>query len=112
MRRIDIALSANGSTPPQPLDARRNQFTVSVSVAVSGASPALVADVTYTYDDVQAAAYNPSTGNWFTIAGLTALSAANGDALLTKPCTAVRMTISGYSAGKATMTIIQAGDGP
>jgi hypothetical protein len=65
--------------------------------------------VQYTFDDVFAANYNPSSGNWVNHPTLTAQTTSK-DSNIAYPVSGVRI-ISTAGTGSVTLTIIEAGGG-
>jgi hypothetical protein len=52
--------------------------------------------------------YNPATGNWFQNSSVTAQTAsANGNYAF--PVRAIRLNVTAYTSGSATLTLVQAG---
>lgn len=111
MRPIRVTVSAQEASNPIPMDHYREPFNVSIGVAVTGT---LTYTVEHTFDDVFADGYDPDAGSsvWF------ANDAANLQGASTSqegnyafPVTAIRLNVSGYTSGSATMTLIQAGGG-
>jgi len=107
MRPTRVTVGAEGASAPIPLDHYRDPFNVGVAVVLSsGAS--LTYSVEHTFDDVFAKDFNPSTATWFTNSGLGAKTASL-DGNYAFPVTAVRLNVTSYTGGDATMTVIQAG---
>jgi len=107
MRPIRVTLSSATSSDPIILDHYRSPFNVGIGVALS-AGASLTYTVEYTYDDVFSASFNPATATWVAISALSAKTASL-DGSVTSPFMAVRLRVSSYSSGSATMTVIQAG---
>lgn len=105
-RAIRKTLTAAGSTAPIPLDLYP-YTTISVAVTLSsGAS--LTYTVEHTYDDVFSESFNPATATWFPNTDLTN-DTANGETSYLSPITGVRLRVSAYTSGSATINILQAG---
>lgn len=107
MRPSTKTLSAVGASEPIPLDHYRGPFNVGVGVVLS-AGATLTYTVEHTFDDVFAPDFNPATAAWFPNAGLSARTASL-DGNYAFPVMAVRLRISAYTSGSATMTVLQAG---
>lgn len=107
MRPIRVTLSSQTSSDPIILDTYRNPFNVGIGVALSPAA-SLTYTVEYTYDDVFSSSFNPATATWYAISALAAKTASL-DGTITSPFTALRLRVSVYGSGSATMTVIQAG---
>ena len=80
---------------------------ISVSVALS-AGAVLTYTVEHTFDDPLKEGFDPATAVWFPNATLAAQT-ANGDGNYAFPVTAIRLNVTSYTSGTATLTIIQAG---
>lgn len=111
---ITKTLSAAGSTPPIPIRSPINS-TINQVVSSSGsigiiihlsAGAILTYSIEVTGDDVNAAGYNPASGLWTEIADLAALS-ASATAFMLGLVMGIRLTISAYTSGSATLQIIQ-----
>jgi len=95
------------SSAPIPLDQYQTPFNASVGVVLS-AGATLTYTVEHTFDDVFAASFDPATASWFPNSGLSSKTASL-DGNYAFPVTAVRLRVSSYTGGTATMTLIQAG---
>ncbi len=107
MRPIRVAVGSATTSPVIPLDQYISPFNVSVGVTLS-AGASLTYKVQYTYDDVFASTFNPSTATWFdhsTLVGKT----ASADGNFTLPVSAIRLNVTPYTSGTATMNVLQAG---
>lgn len=93
-----------GVSSPYPTDNNPTPFNVALNVLVSGT---ITYTVQYTFDDVFARGWNPSTANWTDHPSLTAQTATK-DSNIAYPVTAIRLKTTAGS-GTATLTIIQAG---
>jgi len=76
-----------------------------MAVVVSGT---ITYKVQYTFDNVFAAGYTPSSGNWFDHP--TLVGSASGNSNIAYPVNGIRL-ITTAGTGTATLTIIQAGGG-
>lgn len=109
MRPIRVTVSAQEASNPIPMDHYREPFNVSIGVAVTGT---LAYTVEHTFDDVFADGYDASTGVWFANDATNLQGATTSqDGNLAFPVTAIRLNVSAYTSGSATMTLIQAGGG-
>ena len=81
-------------------------FNVALSVLVSGT---VNYTVQYTFDNVFAGDYNPSTGNWTDHPSLTSKTASL-DSNIAYPVTGIRIKLNS-GTGTAKLTAIQAGGG-
>jgi hypothetical protein len=107
MRPIRVTVGSATTSQVIPLDQYISPFNVSLGVALS-AGANLTFSVQYTFDDVFDPAFNPATATWFTHATLTARTASS-DGNLAFPVTGIRLNVTPYTSGTATMTVVQAG---
>lgn len=107
MRPVRVTVYSQTASQPIPLDVNQSPFSVGVGVALS-AGATLTYSVEHTFDDVWAAGFNPSTAVWFSNSGLAAKTTSL-DGNYAFPVTAVRLNVTAYTSGNATMTVIQAG---
>lgn len=107
MRPVRVTVSSQAASAPIPLDVNQDPFNVSIGVALS-AGATLTYSVQHTFDDVFAKNFDPSTAVWFTNSGLSAKTTSL-DGNYTLPVTAIRLNVSAFTSGSATMTVIQAG---
>lgn len=105
-RPIRKTLSAAGVTAPLPMDIYPSTY-ISVSVKLAPAST-LTYTVQHTYDDVFEEGFDPSTATWFNSVDLAG-EIANGETNYVVPVTAIRLNVTDFTSGSATITIIQAG---
>jgi len=107
MRPISVTQTDVGNSNPVPLDLYLTPFNVTIQCVKSG-GPTYT--VQYTNDDVFAVGYNPTTGNWFDLAGITNAVADAVDSLIS-PVTAVRLRVTAVGAptDSVAMRVVQAG---
>lgn len=105
MRPIRKTISAVASSDAAPLDHYISPFNATAAVLVSGS---LTYTVEYTHDDVFAPDFDSATANWTPIAGLSGQT-ASADENIAFPVAAVRLRVSAYTSGSATLTLTQAG---
>lgn len=105
MKYRAITQSGVGSSSLLVVDHLRNPFALGLQAIVAGT----VTDynIEYTADDIQAAGYNPATGNWFSAVDA---AAASGYTKFDTPCRAMRITIVA-GTGSVTLTAVQPGPG-
>jgi hypothetical protein len=89
------------------MDHYQGPFNVGIGVALS-AGASLTYTVEHTFDDVFAAGFDPSTAVWYANSGLSGKTTTL-DGNYAFPVMAIRLRVSTYSSGSATMTVIQAG---
>lgn len=107
MRPVRLSVGALAVSTPVILDQYRDPFSVGVGVTLS-AGASLTYTVEHTFDDVFAADFNPATATWFPHASL-ATKTTSSDGNYAYPVMAVRLNVTAYTSGTATMTVIQAG---
>lgn len=100
-------LSAAGVTTPMPQNVHLTPFNIGFSVQLSPAA-SLTYTVEHTFDDVFALDFNPATATWFPN-DVVADATANADGNYAFPVTAVRLNVTDFNSGTATITVIQAG---
>ena len=97
-----ISLSALGSTAWIPVDYIQNPYNINIAIVLSN-TPNLTCKVEYTLDDI----FNPAiTPTAFTHATLTNLT-TNNTGNITSPVRAIRLTVTAWTSGTATMTALQ-----
>jgi hypothetical protein len=107
-RPVRVTLSAISVSNPIPLNTYGVPFNVALGVKISsGAS--LTYSVTYTLDDIYSGTFDPATATWYNDLTAVVGQTANKTANLTYPATAVRLEITAWISGSATLTVIQAG---
>ena len=107
MRPVRVTLSSLTDSPPIPMDVNQGPFNVGVGVAVS-ALASLTYSGQYTFDDVLAPGFSPSSAVWYSLISL-ASKTASLDGNFAYPVTAIRLSVTAYTSGTVTMTVIQAG---
>lgn len=107
MRPIRVPVSSATTSQVVPLDQYISPENVTVAVVLS-AGASLTYKVQYTFDDVFAATFNPATANWNDHATLVSKT-ASADGNFAFPVTGVRLNVTPYTSGTATLTVLQAG---
>lgn len=107
MRPVRVTLSAATASNPIPLDNFRDPFNVGMGVAVAAGST-LTYTVQHTFDDVFSPTFSAATATWYPHASL-ASAVASADGNYAFPITAVRLNVTAFTIGSATLTVIQAG---
>ena len=107
MRPVRLSVGAQADSAVIPMDIYQDPFNVSIGVVLS-AGASLTYSVQHTFDDVFAKDFNPATATWFTNSGLSAKTTSL-DGNYTLPVTGIRLSVTVYASGTATMTVIQAG---
>lgn len=106
MRPVRVTLVALGASAPIPLDHYRSPFSVSVNVLVSGT---LTYSVEHTYDDVFSPGFNIASAQWLSPTAL-ASKGVSAEGSYTAPVVAIRLNVTAFTSGSASMTVIQAGN--
>lgn len=107
-RPVRVTLSSVSVSKPIPLNNYADPFSVGMGVKISSGA-GLTYSVTYTFDDVYASNFDPSTATWYSDLTAVVAQTANKTGNLTYPVTAVRLEITAWTSGSATLTVIQAG---
>jgi len=106
-RPVRVTVSSQSSSAVIPLSVNADPFNVGIGCSISsGAS--LTYTVQHTFDDVYSPTFSASTANWFSNATVVAQTTSK-DGNYAFPVTAVRLTVTAYTSGSVTMTVIQAG---
>lgn len=107
MRPTKIEVSSATSSPWIPLDHVQKEFNVGLQV-VGTNTPSFTWAVEMTLDDVFDKTITPVAIPVPTASGMdTGSGGTNEVGNLTIPCRAVRLTLSVYTSGTATLTVIQ-----
>ena len=107
MRPIRVTVGSQAASNVIPLDTYQDPFNVGIGVALS-AGASLTYTVEHTFDDVQSESFNPATATWYPTTGRSGKTASS-DGNYAYPVSAVRLNVTVYTGGSATMTVIQAG---
>lgn len=102
MRPQTVTVASATTSAPIPMDRCQGAFGVSFAVVMSGT---LTYKVQHTLDDILGGA----TATWFDHTTVTGKS-ANADGNYAYPVTAIRLNITAYTNGTATMTVLQGGE--
>lgn len=109
-----VILGAVGQSPPLPVHSpvQYGAYSGSSSLLQPGISVNLSAGAVLTYnvevtgDNINAPGYNPSQGNWSPWPGMSGLS-ASAATTLGALFTAIRLNVTGWTSGSATLQFIQ-----
>lgn len=107
MRPVRVKVASQVASSPIPLDVNQSPFNVGLGVTVEGGST-LTYSVQHTFDDIWAPGFDPSTASWFSNSGLSAKTTSL-DGNYAFPVTAVRLNVTAWTSGSATMTVVQSG---
>lgn len=106
MRPVVYTINGTGVSDVMPPDQYISPFNVSLGVTVTGTS---TYTVQYTFDDVFASNYNPSSGNWVDHPSLTAQTGSK-DSNIAYPVSGIRLNVTA-GTGTVRLVITQAGGG-
>ena len=106
-RPVRVTVSSVASSAVIPLSLNADPFNVGIGCDVS-AGGVLTYTVQHTFDDVFSSTFSPSTATWYSNSTLVAQT-TDKDGNYAYPVTAVRITVTAYTSGSVTMTVIQAG---
>ena len=106
-RPVRVTVGSVASSAVIPLNTYGDPFNVGIGCDVS-AGGSLTYTVQHTFDDVQSPTFNPSTATWFSNSVIVSQT-ADRDGNYAYPVTAVRLTVTAWTSGSVTMTVIQAG---
>lgn len=105
MRPIVVTVSSATSSNVIPMDWNQNPFSVGFGVIVSGT---LTYTVQYTFSDIFADGFTPASASWFDHPVVASQSGSNvGNFAF--PVRGVRLNVSSWTSGTATLTVIQSG---
>lgn len=104
MRPVTLTQVGVGQSVPCPLDWRQDPFQVTLQVTITGT---VTASVEVTNDDVYAPGYNPATGTWVPVTGLSGIN-ATAQATLISPVIAARINQT-VGTGTTVLKIVTAG---
>lgn len=107
MRPISVTVSSQTVSKPIPLDYYISPFNLGLGVSLSAGAD-LTYTVQHTFDDVWAPGFNPATAKWFNHATMVNKT-TSFDGNYAYPVMAVRLSVSAYISGSATLIVIQAG---
>ncbi len=100
MRPTSITVSSAASSAWISLDYRQSPFNVGIGCVVSGT---LTYKVEHTFDDVNDSTITPTAFTHSTITSAT----TNSDGNYAFPVRAIRVTVTSFTSGSVTMTVLQ-----
>ncbi len=103
MRPTSVTVSSQTTSAAIPVDRAQSVFNLGISVVSTGT---LTWSVEVTMDNIFDPAVTPT---WITAPAPfeTGAGGTNEVGSITVPCTAVRLNVSAYTSGSATMTVVQ-----
>lgn len=108
MRPIRVTVGAVAVSNAIPLDQYISPFNVGFGVSLS-AGATLTYKVEHTFADIWSPTFDPATANWFTHDNFVSGKTVSFTGSYTSPVTAIRLNVTEYTSGTATMTAVQAG---
>ena len=106
-RPVRVTVGSVASSNVIPLNTYGDPFNVGIGCDVS-AGGSLTYTVQHTFDNVQSETFNPATATWYSNSTLVAQT-TDKDGNYAFPVTGVRLTVTAWTSGTVTMTVIQAG---
>jgi len=106
-RPIRVTVSSATSSRVIPLNTYISPFNVGIGCDVS-AGGVLTYTVEHTFDNVQSPTFSAATATWFSNSTIVSQT-ADKDGNYSYPVTAVRLTVTAWTSGSVTMTVIEAG---
>ena len=110
MRPSRLTVTGVANSNVFPVDTYVSPANWGLAVVITGTVNAYIQ---YTFDNVYATGFDPTTATWFfhpsTPSGVPATANFNGN--IAYPCTGIRLSLAAGTTGSATLTIIQAGGG-
>ena len=103
MRRQIVTVGSATSSAAIPVDYRAQNFQIGLGCVVNGGGT-LTYKIQHTFDDIFDASVTPT---WFDHANVTGQT-ANKDGNYAFPIAAIRLTVTAYTSGSVTLTIMQA----
>lgn len=107
MRPIRLTVGSATTSQVIPMDQYISPFNVGLSVNLS-AGANLTYTVEHTFDDVYSPTFNPATAKWYAHASL-ASKTSSADGNYAYPVSAIRLNVTPYTSGTATLNVLQAG---
>lgn len=102
MRPVSVTVGSQTSSVWIPTDYLTNPFNVSFGCVIS-AGATLTYKAQYTYDDVLDPDVTPVAFDHTSLTG----KSANADGSITFPVRGVRLTVTAYTGGDVTLTLLQ-----
>lgn len=102
MRPQTIAVSSQAASAWIPMDYKQSPFNIGFAVVLTG-TPTLTYSVEHTFDDIFDSTVTPVAFAHATIAAQT----TNKDSNYSAPVRAIRLNVTAYTQGTATLTILQ-----
>lgn len=107
MRPIRVTVGSATTSNVLPMDQYISPFNLGLGVTLS-AGASLTYTVQHTFDDIWSPNFDPSTASWFSHATMVNKN-TSFDGNYAYPVTAIRLNVTVWSSGTATLTVVQAG---
>jgi hypothetical protein len=104
MRPVNVSVSSQAASAAIPVNWRQESLEISIAVVLTD-TPTLTYSVQVTLDDVQDSSITPTWFDHDVLAAQTANKIGNID----KPVRAIRLNVTAWTAGTATLTVVQSG---
>jgi hypothetical protein len=101
-----ISLTDAGRSDIIAVDDFQTPFNLGLAAKITAGTPTF--SIQYSLDDPQAAGYVASSATWFSITGLSGVSATSS-AGMTIPCKAISIYMAAAQTGTVELTVVQAG---
>ena len=101
MRPTSITVSSAASSAWIPLDYKQNPFNVGFGVVIP--SGTLTYKIEHTFDDVYDPSVTPVSFDHSSVSG----KSTNADGNYAFPVRAIRLTVTSYTSGSVTLTVLQ-----
>ena len=104
MATSQVIQRATGVSGVLPVDLKKYNRGVGLIITITGT---LTCTVQFTGDNIQKQGYTPGSGNWNNHDTLVNLT-ANASTLMLLPVVAVRLNVTAFTSGSATLSVVQA----
>jgi hypothetical protein len=106
MQYRKISLTNTGRSAIITVDDFQTPFNIGLAAVVTAGTPTF--SIQYSLDDPTASGYVAANATWFSVTGLSAVS-ATASAALTIPCRAICIYMGAAQTGTVELTAVQAG---
>jgi hypothetical protein len=105
--RVTVGSQAKSQTVPQNIYGEVFNVGIGVKLLPVG-SATLTYTVEHTFDDVYSPSFDPATATWYSNATVVSKT-VNADGNYAFPVTGIRLNVTSWTSGTATLTITQSG---
>jgi hypothetical protein len=106
MQYKTISLTDAGRSNIVVVDDFQAPFNIGLAAVISAGTPTF--SIQYSLDDPNASGYSPASATWFSVTGLSAVSATTSVGF-SIPCRAISIYMAPAQTGTVNLTIVQAG---